>query len=274
MKYPYVMLKPQIIYEDESVLVLDKPAGVTVNRSDTTRDEQTLQDFLEEKIFRYKDKKILSENSKNPNISISQYPNIYEDENREAFYKRSGIVHRLDKETSGIILVAKTEDAFLELLRQFREREVEKRYTALVHGKVTPEIGEIDVPVGRLPWNRKRFGIVAGGREAKTRYRVISNLKSQISNEPLTLLELYPKTGRTHQIRVHLKYMNRPIFADSLYGGRKTARDDRKKLNRQFLHASSINFFHPISHKPLSFQSELPQDLRDVLSQMQATEGE
>lgn len=265
MKFPYVMLKPQIIYEDESVLVLDKPAGVTVNRSDTTRNEQTLQDWVEDHLKVAKvgevEKETLSTSTTHSTSST------FEVINREAFYKRSGIVHRLDKETSGIILVAKTEDAFLELLRQFREREVEKRYTALVHGKVTPEIGEINVPVGRLPWNRKRFGIVAGGREAKTNYKVLRYYKGK--NEILTLLELYPKTGRTHQIRVHLKYMGSPIFADSLYGGRKTARDDRKKLNRQFLHASSINFFHPMSHKPLSFQSEIPQDLRDVLSQMQ-----
>lgn len=272
MKYPYVMLKPQIIYEDESVLVLDKPAGVTVNRSDTTRDEQTLQDWVEDHLKVAKVERVGEVEKETLSTSTTHSTSsTFEAINREAFYKRSGIVHRLDKETSGIILVAKTEDAFLELLRQFREREVEKRYTALVHGKVTPEIGEINVPVGRLPWNRKRFGIVAGGREAVTKYKIqrYYDIKILGKNETLTLLELYPKTGRTHQIRVHLKYMGNPIFADSLYGGRKTARDDRKKLNRQFLHASSINFFHPISHKPLSFQSELPQDLRDVLSQMQ-----
>lgn len=259
------MQNPKIIYEDESILVLSKPAGMTVNRSDTTKDEQTLQDWVE-KILREKDNKILSEQKKTLNISISQYPNIYESENREAFYKRGGIVHRLDKETSGIILVAKTEDAFVELLRQFREREVQKSYTALVHGKVTPNQGEIVVPLGRLPWDRKKFGAVAGGRNATTSYKVLRYYKAR--SETLTLLELYPKTGRTHQIRVHLKYMNHPIFADSLYAGRKTAREDRKLLLRQFLHASSINFFHPQSRKLLSFKSPLAPELEDLLSKM------
>lgn len=284
-----------IIYEDESILVLDKPAGVTVNRSDTTKDEQTLQDWVEGRGIAARHTHVsgaahsafsenravsrsLSENSRKDvlentgEFSVAPESGMasqqdFEEDNREAFYKRGGIVHRLDKETSGIILVAKTEGAFLELLREFREREVEKKYTALVHGKITPEVGEIDVPVGRLPWNRKRFGIVAGGRDAKTGYKVLRYYKGK--NEILTLLELYPKTGRTHQIRVHLKYMNRPIFADHLYGGRKTAREDRKKLDRQFLHASSISFLHPKSHESLSFQSKLPQDLNNVLSQME-----
>ena len=254
-----------IIYEDDNILVLDKPAGITVNRSDTTSGEQTLQDWVEERLNLQKGHQRFAPSSH----AASDSDTIdYEQSNREAFYKRGGIAHRLDKETSGIILVAKTEDDFVELLRQFREREVEKQYTAMVHGEITPEVGEIDVPVGRLPWNRKRFGIVAGGRDAKTGYKVLRYYKGK--NEVLTLLELYPKTGRTHQIRVHLKYMNRPIFADNLYGGRKTAREDRKRLNRQFLHASSISFTHPKSHKPLSFKSGLSQDLNNVLSQIEA----
>ena len=278
-----MLMGVKIIYEDESILVLDKPAEMTVNRSDTTRDEQTLQDWIEGRGIAARGPVAPSSH---PTASVaSSLQSLdgtpsgratpseelsgrdYEEDNREAFYKRSGIVHRLDKETSGIILVAKTEDAFISLLRQFREREVEKKYTALVHGKIAPETGEINVPVGRLPWNRKRFGIVAGGREAVTRYRVITNYT--LNAISYTLLELEPKTGRTHQIRVHLKYMGNPIFADSLYGGRKTAREDKKKLSRQFLHASSISFSHPKTHKPLSFQSNLPQDLADVLSQMQ-----
>lgn len=255
------MPKVNIIFEDESLMVLDKPAGMTVNRSDTTGSEKTLQDWTEEKIFAHRPPHVANEK---PILSESV---DYEKSNREAFYKRGGIVHRLDKETSGIILVAKTEDVFIELLRQFREREVEKSYTALVHGKIVPEEGEISVPVGRLPWNRKRFGIVAGGRDATTEYKVLRYY--MMKNEPLTLLQLMPKTGRTHQIRVHLKYLNHPIFADELYGGRKTAREDRKLLQRQFLHASIIKFTHPVTGKRLLYESPIPTQLSEVLSKFQ-----
>ncbi len=255
------MLKVDVIFEDASLMVLDKPAGMTVNRSDTTGSEKTLQDWTEERLG-------IRDSIAPPSRPTSESTeHDYEEANREAFYKRGGIVHRLDKETSGIILVAKTEDAFIELLRQFREREVEKSYTALVHGKIVPEEGEISVPVGRLPWNRKRFGIVAGGRDATTEYKVLRYY--MMKNEPLTLLQLMPKTGRTHQIRVHLKYLNRPIFADELYGGRKTAREDRKLLQRQFLHASSIKFTHPVTGKRLLYESPISTELSEVLSKFQ-----
>ncbi|MBI2195569.1 MAG: RluA family pseudouridine synthase [Candidatus Levybacteria bacterium] len=291
------MLNPKIIYEDESIIVLDKPAGLTVNRSDTTKGEQTLQDWVEGRgtaahqahvsvaarstiSENRNDSSSLSENSQEgslqsagefsvaPESDLTSQQSEYEEANREAFYKRGGIVHRLDKETSGIILVAKKEADFLSLLSQFKERKVEKKYIALVHGKLTPSKGEISVPVGRLPWNRKRFGVVAGGRDAKTHYKVLRYYKW--GDEVLSLLKLYPETGRTHQIRVHLKYMNSPIFADSLYGGRKTSREDRKQLKRQFLHASSIRFTHPKSSQPLSFKSPMPGELGDLLSKMQA----
>ena len=181
--------------------------------------------------------------------------------------------------------------------KQFKERQVKKTYIALVHGKVEPNEGEINVPVGRLPWNRKRFGVVSGGREAVTRYRVLRiklykrhsgkpRLAGRIQNLPrervaaardsgqarmtgkeesLSLLELYPQTGRTHQIRVHLKYFNHPLFSDSLYGGRKTARNDRKLLSRIFLHASKISFYHPNNGQIVSFESPLPEELNQFL---------
>ncbi|MCL6096100.1 MAG: RluA family pseudouridine synthase [Patescibacteria group bacterium] len=240
----------KIIYEDRDVLVLDKPAGITVNRSDTTKGDETVQDWIDAK------------------FSISNFQ--FSKDEESDFYKRSGIVHRLDKETSGILIVAKTPQAFISLQKQFKERVIKKTYLALVHGKVVPEIGEISVPVGRLPWDRKKFGVLAGGREAVTRYRVISNFKFQISNkknEEVSLLELYPETGRTHQIRVHLKYFNHPIFADFLYAGRKTSRDDRKILGRVFLHAHKIAFTHPVTDKRIVLESPLPEELQKIISQ-------
>ena len=226
-----------IIFEDNYFVVLDKPSGITVNKADTTVGEVTVQDFLEEKYH-----------FQNPNLDDSD------------FYKRAGIVHRIDKETSGILIAAKNKESFENLQAQFKERKVEKTYVALVHGNVNSESGEINVPVGRLPWNRKRFGVLAGGKEAVTFYKIIENFK-----KPYTFLELKPKTGRTHQIRVHLKYFNHPIFGDEFYAGRKTSRDDRKLLQRFFLHAKNISFFHPKNGGRVEFESILPDELENVL---------
>ena len=181
---------------------------------------------------------------------------------------RSGIVHRLDKETSGALIVAKNSESFHSLQAQFKERKVGKRYIALSHGKVMSE-GEISVPVGRLPWNRKRFGVLAGGREAKTFYKVKNYYENPKTKEILSLLEIEPKTGRTHQIRVHLKYISHPIFGDFLYSGRKTSRDDRKELERVFLHAFEISFDHPKTLERLTFESALPQELLGLLEKLE-----
>lgn len=233
----------KVIYEDEDILVLDKPSGVTVNRAETTKGEFTVQDWLENKFAIHKP---------------------WLEANREGdFYKRAGFVHRIDKETSGILLVSKNANSFADLQAQFKDRRVEKTYVALVHGHVDAPEGEIIVPVGRLPWNRKRFGVLAGGKEATTHYRIVEKFA-----EPFTFLELNPKTGRTHQIRVHLKYFNHPIFGDSLYAGRKTARDDRKFLERVFLHAKTISFYHPKSGQKVEFSSPLPPQLQNFLDSL------
>jgi|SRR5581483_6246855 len=242
-------MEPKILFEDESILVLDKPAGITVNRSETTVGVETVQDWLE----------------KEGKISLQ---GISKDSD---FYKRTGIVHRIDKETSGILLVAKDEASFAELQRQFKDRTVKKTYTALAHGEIKVPTGEINVPVGRLPWNRKQFGIIAGGRESVTKYTVlgIKYLVSEGKREPLTLVQLSPETGRTHQIRVHLKYFGHPIFADFLYGGRKVSREDRKLLNRVFLHAAKITFQHPKTGESVSFESPLPAELSGFLNALE-----
>jgi len=233
----------QVLFEDNDLLVLDKQAGITVNRSDTTKNEKTVQDLVE--------KKLTGLNTK---------------DQQSDFYKRAGIVHRLDKETSGILLVAKNKEAFENLQKQFKERQIKKTYLALAHGKLKIKEGEIKAAVGRLPWNRKRFGVLAGGREAKTRYKVLKYFVAKKNSADFyTLVELYPETGRTHQIRVHLKYINHPIFADFLYAGRKTARQDRAYLERVFLHAAKITLVHPKTNKELNFESPLPLALSKFL---------
>lgn len=241
---------PQIIFEDSDILVLNKPSGFTVNKSETTIHEQTIQDWVEKQ--------------------LAMQRASFSGDRESDFYKRAGIVHRIDKETSGILLVAKTPTAFENLQRQFKERVVEKSYLALVHGKIIPQEGEISVPVGRLAYNRKRFGVVAGGREAMTYYRTVLNARLGSPNEILSLLELYPKTGRTHQIRVHVKYLNHPIFSDELYGGRKTSRNDRKKVPRLFLHAAKISFLHPVTNTKVTFASALPEVLQAFLDTLES----
>lgn len=233
-------MQPKVIFEDGEVLVLDKPAGMVVNRAKSVK-EETVQDFLEKKL------KIKG----------------------RGIGDRAGIVHRLDKETSGILLVAKTQKAFEVLQEQFKKRKVEKKYLALVHGRVEPSDseGEIEAPVGRLAWSRERFGVFPGGRAAKTYYKKVGDYKK--GDRAFSLIEAKPETGRTHQIRVHLKYLGHPVVADEFYAGRKTAREDRKWCPRLFLHASAISFTHPKTGKKVSFSLPLPKELEKALSTLE-----
>ena len=249
-----------VIFEDDSLLIINKPAGVTVNRAETTKHTITVQDWAE--------KKIGIKNQESGNTEEIKFGEEGWDP-RVDFYKRGGIVHRLDKETSGVLIIAKTPDAFVNLQEQFRERKVKKTYIALAHGIISPKEGEISVPVGRLPWNRSRFGILPGGRESKTLYTVLSYYQHPAIKDQLTLVELYPQSGRTHQIRVHLKYLNHPIFADFLYAGRKTARSDRELLPRVFLHAAKISFTHPVIQREVSYEASLPKKIADFLKSLE-----
>ena len=245
-----------ILFEDTDLLVINKPAGITVNRSQTTTGEKTVQDLVEEYLH------IGGVGEKNEESEG-------EEEDISDFLGRSGIVHRIDKETSGILLIAKNEKAFVNLQSQFKQREVHKTYQALAHGRVVPEKGEMNVPVGRLPWNRRQFGIVAGGRESVTFYEVMGYYRTDDKRrEVVTLVKLRPITGRTHQIRVHLQYLGYPIFSDFLYAGRKTQREDRKLLERVFLHALEISFLHPRTNTRMELTAPLPSELEKVMDHL------
>ena len=235
-----------IIFEDDDIIIINKPAGLIVNRADTTKDLITIQHFAEEKI----------------GIDISQVT-----DSSSEFERRGGVVHRLDKETSGCMILAKNESSFIVLQKQFKSGEVSKTYTFLAHGKITPPEGTINVPIGRLPWNRMRFGVLPQGREAQSDYRILEYKTLTVGRDEniLTLGEAYPKTGRTHQIRVHMLYLGFPLFADSLYAGRKNIKSDRKILTRHFLHASKISFNHPRTGSRLSFEAPLSPELIDFL---------
>lgn len=230
-----VKLVPQriplnVVYEDEDLVVVDKPAGMVVHPAHGHQDGTLV------------------------NALLGRYPDLPVDED-----SRPGIVHRLDKDTSGLIIAAKNEGARRNLQLQFKEGQVEKTYLALVEGKVEPGRGIIDAPIGRDGRHRKRMAVVLkGGREAVTEYQVREYLGDY------TLLEVRPRTGRTHQVRVHLAFIGHPVVGDTVYGYRK----QRLGLKRQFLHAQRLGFHLPSSGEYMALTSELPPDLREVLDRL------
>ena len=236
-------MEPTTLYQDDVLMVIAKPAGWITNLASTTKDQPVVERWL----------------ATNFKFEIFDYR-----------FLRHGIVHRLDKETSGALIVAKTAIAFENLQAQFKDRQVKKTYLALVHGRLKLASGEISLPVGRLPWRRDRFGVLLGGRAAITEYHVVKNYKTYYTKvkEALTLLKLKPRTGRTHQIRIHMKHIGHPVVADNFYAGRKTARQDRLWCLRLFLHAAEIEFSHPTSGKQMSFSVNLPEDLQQTLTKL------
>jgi 23S rRNA pseudouridine1911/1915/1917 synthase len=231
----------EIIHEDADVVVVNKPAGLVVHPAAGIQ-SGTLANAL--------------------SYHFDQL-------SRNAGSTRPGIVHRLDKNTSGLLVVAKNETAHENLAAQFRGREVLKSYVALVHGFVQQESGRIDQPIARDPRNRIRMAVVAGGRSALTLYRVKRRYES------FTLLDVELKTGRTHQIRVHLAWLKHPVVGDEVYGGGRdnSVRDPKlkariRKLSRHFLHAEQLAFRHPTTGKIMEFKAPLPVELEELLTEL------
>ena len=227
-------LEPQparlsVIYEDADVVVVDKPPGLTVHPA-AGQPDGTLANAL-----------------------VALYPEA----EGVGGPGRAGIVHRLDKGTSGLIVAAKNEAAHAGLTAQFKDRVVSKRYTALVIGALSEERAVIDAPVGRHPRQRQRMAAVSGGRPAVTPYRVLERYRGY------TLVEASPKTGRTHQVRVHFASIGHPLAGDRTYGRRVPG------LDRHFLHAAFLAFRHPRSGETVELRSELPADLRQFLTSLE-----
>lgn len=239
-----MMTEPQIIFEDEALLVIAKPPGLVVNRAETVG-EQTLQDWVERTSI---------------NFQFSIFNEI-----EKTFVQRSGIAHRLDKETSGVMVIGKTPASLANLMQQFKARETRKEYQALVHGTVEPRENVINLPIGRNPYNRHRFQVDVFGKPAVTRYQVEQYLKVEAYQDGFTLLRLFPKTGRTHQIRVHLSHLGYPLVGDEVYGGRKRTERDRQWCPRHFLHAAALELSHPVSGERMKFEAPLPEDLNQAL---------
>jgi 23S rRNA pseudouridine1911/1915/1917 synthase len=187
---------------------------------------------------------------------------------------RPGIVHRLDKDTSRTLVVAKHAAALDHLARQFKARSVSKEYLALVHGVVAAESGTLQMPIGRHPVDRKRMSIRSRrAREAETAWKVARRLKQS------TLLEVRLKTGRTHQIRVHLAAMGHPVVGDPLYGSRRelsrtlVREGERSAVRRQMLHAWRLGFVHPFTGEPMQFESPLPEDMERLIADLEGGSG-
>lgn len=170
---------------------------------------------------------------------------------------RPGIVHRLDKDTSGVIVVAKNDKAHQSLSKQFKDRVTEKVYAAIVKGIVKKDYGTIEVPIGRNPVVRTKMAAVDWGKNALTYFKVLRRFKDA------TLVFAYPKTGRTHQIRIHMKYIGHPLLGDELYGSGK--KDEVYGATRQMLHALKLSFYHPTTEEKMTFVAPLPKDFKRVL---------
>ena len=229
----------QIHFEDQNLAVIEKPAGLVVHPGSGTKTGTVVHGLL----FHFQ--------------SLSNAGGT----------SRPGIVHRLDKNTSGLLIVAKNNVAHSRLSAAFHDRQIQKKYIALVHGKLSQSSGTINLLVGRHPTLRTKMA--AGkprGRPAHTEYRVIESFRG------FTLLEVKIRTGRTHQIRVHLAAIGHPVVGDNLYGERSYKEFSKKfgQLNRYFLHASDLSFTHPTTGVPLEFHSPLPVELQNLVKSIKS----
>lgn len=215
--------KVKVIFENSDFLVVEKPSGMVTTKEG--KDNETLEDYLK-----------------------NVYPNDL---------PRNGIIHRLDKGTSGLLLVAKNEKSFVDFKKQFKERLVRKKYYCLVCGEAVSD-GSIDLPIARSKYGFSKFGVSVDGRRALTEFKLIKKY-IMVNKKKYSLLEINLKTGRTHQIRVHLSHLRWPLVGDKLYGG------ELNGLNRPFLHACYLEINDPETNKRLVFKSEIPIDLKNHL---------
>ncbi|MEO5634966.1 MAG: RluA family pseudouridine synthase [Candidatus Paceibacterota bacterium] len=243
--------KIKILYEDKDMLVIDKPSGISVHgdgRKDPSislRARKTIADWM---VKNYPKSKSVGE-------SLGK---------GEAMIKKPGIVHRLDRDTSGVLILAKNKNAYEFLKNQFVNREIKKVYTAIVLGHVKQERGIINKPIGRSPkdFRRRLAGRGARGemREAITNYKVLKRFTDKKGNK-FTLLEISPKTGRTHQIRVHMQFLNHPVVCDVLYNSKGICPKD---INRLALHAKSIEFKN-LKKETIKVESILPKEFKGIV---------
>lgn len=220
-----------IVYEDDDVIVINKPQGMVVHPA-PGHDEHTLVNAL---LY---------------HCPLSTINGTF----------RPGIVHRIDKDTSGLLMVAKNDKAHRSLAKQLKDKTNIREYIALVHGRIAEDEGTINAPIGRSLKDRKKQAVVKDGRNAVTHFEVLKRYRDY------TLVKCILETGRTHQIRVHMKYIGHPLVGDPLYGPKKTI-----KGNGQFLHAGKLGFVHPTTGKLLIFEAPLPKIFQECLEKLDKT---
>lgn len=248
----------EILYEDENKLVINKPVDLVVNRAESIRGE-TVQDWVERLPHFAK----ASRGEKKPQYDV--------------FFQRSGVCHRLDKETSGCLLIAKNPETMKYFLKLFKDRKIHKEYVALVHGKVEPKEGSVILPLRRSILEREKWQVHYGGKKAITYWKVEQvfdfegaasySAKASRDKNKLSLLKLDLKTGRTHQIRVHLSFLGWPIFSDERYLNKKQLEMDQKYLNHHFLHSRVLEF---VDEKGIErrIEAPLPMDCQRFLEKL------
>ena len=219
----------EIVYEDDDVLVVNKPQGMVVHPS-AGHPDGTLVNAL---LYHVK--------------TLSTINDVI----------RPGIVHRIDKDTSGLLMVAKTDVAHVSLAEQLKNKTSTRKYLAIVHGTFAHEFGTIDAPVGRSPQDRKKQAVVTDGRNAVTHFKVLETFND------FSLVELQLETGRTHQIRVHMAYIKHPVAGDPLYGPKKTLAG-----HGQFLHAAELGFTHPVTGETMFFSTPVPKIFAETLEKL------
>ncbi len=219
-------LPVDIVYEDESIVVVDKPAGLAVHPAPSVKGPTLIH-------------ALISRTELAPVNSV-----------------RPGVVHRLDKDTSGLMVLAKTFQSYNNLVKQIQERRMIKEYIAVVHGKV--KSGTINVPIGRSPTDRTKMKVLPAGRVAVSHYEALEVIGDY------SIVKIRIETGRTHQIRVHLAYIGHPVVGDKVYG----IPEKEELIKRQALHSSRLSFLHPLTEEPLDFHSPLPEDIRNLIERL------
>ncbi|MDD2370706.1 MAG: RluA family pseudouridine synthase [Firmicutes bacterium] len=219
-----------IVYEDDDIIVINKQKGLVVHPAPGNYDNTLVNGLM------YYNKNLSTINGE----------------------MRPGIVHRIDKDTSGVIVVAKNDKAHNALAKQFKDHSITRKYLALVVGNISEATGEINLPIGRDPKSRTKMAVVSSGKQAKTHYRVLENF------DGYTLVECRLETGRTHQIRVHMRYIKHPLVGDPLYGSKSV----RFPLDGQYLHAGVLGFIHPSTGEYIEFNSDLPAYFQETINEL------
>lgn len=236
------MKLPEIIFQNKDLAVLSKPAGIVVNEAESVKDEVTVMSFVRQNLL----------------PEVDKWEGTFGE--IKIMKERWGVCHRLDKETSGCLLIALRPKILIELMGLFAKREVAKEYLALVHGLMTPSKGGVNLPIGRSQFDRHKFQVHYEGKRAMTEWEV----EKQFPSENLSLVRLKPHTGRTHQIRVHLSHLGYPIFADSKYLNKNLMNQDRLRINHHVLHAAKISFKYEGGQ--IDVDCPLPEEVSRLIS--------